>query len=104
MNTIGEGATTGGSSAEASDVVVELINAARPQVVAAFQEANIAGEVDVQAGTFLSGFLPVGPGVNGSRHIILSIYQNGNKLGDLTVGKLYQGSSVTPYATFTRIP
>jgi hypothetical protein len=104
LNAIGGGATSGGSSAEVGDMVVELLNAARPQIVAAFQEANIAGEVEVQAGTFLSGFVPVGPGVNGSKHIILSIYQNGNRLGDLTVGKSYQGSSVTPYARFTKIP
>jgi hypothetical protein len=89
---------------EDNNMVVELLSATGSQVVAALQEASIAGKVEVRAGTFLSGSVPSGPGVSGSRHINLSIYHNGNRAGDLAIGKSYQGSSVTPYAKFTRAP
>ncbi|HEY2533393.1 MAG TPA: hypothetical protein VGJ20_36590 [Xanthobacteraceae bacterium] len=97
--------TTERAGAEKSDMVVELMNAAHWEVFAALQKAKIAGEVKVRSGTFLSGFMPPRSpdDVSGSRHINLLIYQNGNKLGDLAVGKSYAGSTVTPFAEFTRV-
>jgi hypothetical protein len=87
-----------------SDMVVELMNAALSEVFAALQKAKIGGEVEVRSGTFLSGFMPprIAGDVSGSRHINLLIYQNGNKLGELAVGKSYVGSTVTPFAEFTK--
>jgi hypothetical protein len=94
--------TSDSTVAGAGSMVVELMNAARPFVLAVLRKAEISGELEVRTGTFFSGFIPSAPGVNGSRHIDLLIYQNGNRLGDLTVGKQYSGSSVTPYAEFAR--
>jgi hypothetical protein len=74
-------------------MVGELMNAARSEVVAALQKAKISGDLEVRSGTF---------SLMGSRSIDLLIYNNGNKLGDLTVRKSQQGSSGTLHATFTK--
>jgi len=103
LNAIAEGSFV----AKTCDMVAELLSAARPQIVAALEEANVvgeAGEQEVRAGTSLSGFVPRGAGVWGSQHVKLMIYQNGNRLGELAVGKSYQGSSLTSYEKFTKAP
>jgi hypothetical protein len=96
-----KGSTNSDTAMESANIVVELLTAARSQIVAAVQGAKTAGKVEVRAGTFLSGSVA---GLGGSRHIDLAIYQHRNQLGDFTAGKSYQKSPVTPYAKFRKIP